>query len=99
MLNNFNTTTGRRIAYMLASMFHQEPQFLGRKVVVFNNQRDFIFFRHYRYIFNEKLIKSGEIKESLKLIAGVFLQELGPRFTLNLEAIYYSTDESKGEEY
>jgi len=99
MLNNFNTMTGRKIAYMFASMFHQEPQFIGRKVVVFNNQRDFIFFRHYRYIFNKKLIKSAEKKESPKFIAGVFLQELGPRFTLNLETIYNSTDESKTKKY
>jgi len=44
ILNNFNTRLGHTIGRMLGSMFPQKPQFLGRRVVTFHNQRDFIFF-------------------------------------------------------
>jgi ribosome production factor 1 len=53
---------------MFASLFPHDPEFVGRRVVTFHNQRDFIFFRQHRYIFD-----SAE---------KVRLQELGPRFTL-----------------
>jgi ribosome production factor 1 len=39
---------------MFASVFPQKPEFKGRRVVTFHNQRDFIFFRHHRYVFEEK---------------------------------------------
>ena len=55
----------------------QEPQFEGRQVVTFHNQRDFIFVRHHRYIYR----KDKENKTHAKL------QELGPRFTLKLKWI------------
>ena len=45
ILNNFNTRLGRRVGRMLGSLFHQDPQFRGRRAVTFHNQRDFIFFR------------------------------------------------------
>lgn len=45
ILNNFDTRLGRRLGRMLASLFHQDPQFRGRRVATFHNQRDFIFFR------------------------------------------------------
>jgi ribosome production factor 1 len=34
---------------MIQSLFPQDPEFKGRRVVTFQNQRDFIFFRHHRY--------------------------------------------------
>jgi len=70
ILNNFNTRLGHRVGRMLGSLLHQVPNFKGRRVVTFHNQRDFIFFRHHRYIF--------ESKEKARL------QELGPKFTLKL---------------
>jgi ribosome production factor 1 len=33
---------------MLASLFHYEPEFVGKRAVTFHNQRDYIFFRHHR---------------------------------------------------
>ncbi len=45
VLNNFDTQLGQRIGRMFASLFDQDPQFKGRRVVTFHNQRDFIFFR------------------------------------------------------
>lgn len=51
ILNNFDSKVGVRIGRLLASLFPQHPEFRGRRVVTFHNQRDFIFFRHHRYIF------------------------------------------------
>ena len=31
---------------MLASLFHYDPQFRGKRVATFHNQRDYIFFRY-----------------------------------------------------
>lgn len=45
ILNRFNTQLGTRIGRLLASLYPQAPQFRGRQVATFHNQRDFIFFR------------------------------------------------------
>ena len=54
ILNNFSTRLGHRVGRMFASVFPQKPEFQGRRVVTFHNQRDFIFFRHHRYIFETR---------------------------------------------
>ncbi|XP_061682341.1 ribosome production factor 1 [Syngnathoides biaculeatus] len=85
ILNNFTTRLGHSIGRMLAALFPQNPQFVGRQVATFHNQRDFIFFRFHRYIFkNDK--KAG-------------IQELGPRFTLKLRSLQKGTFDSKFGEY
>ncbi|XP_076334036.1 ribosome production factor 1 [Tachypleus tridentatus] len=85
ILNNFNTRLGHTVARMLASIFHYEPQFRGRRVVTFHNQRDYIFFRHHRYEFkNEKCAA---------------IQEIGPKFTLKLRSLQKGTFDSKFGEY
>ncbi|CAI5483988.1 unnamed protein product [Closterium sp. Yama58-4] len=53
ILNNFSTRLGHRVGRLLASLFPQDPEFKGRRVVTLHNQRDFIFFRHHRYIFED----------------------------------------------
>lgn len=45
ILNHFDTRLGHRVGRMFASLFPQDPQFRGRRVVTFHNQRDFIFVR------------------------------------------------------
>lgn len=45
ILNNFGTRLGYTVSRMLASIFHYDPEFRGRRCVTFHNQRDFIFFR------------------------------------------------------
>ena len=52
---------------MFASLFPQMPEFGGRRVVTFHNQRYFIFFRHHRYIFDlrEENQRGYTLKESL----------------------------------
>uniref|UniRef100_A0A3B3DRP6 Ribosome production factor 1 n=1 Tax=Oryzias melastigma TaxID=30732 RepID=A0A3B3DRP6_ORYME len=85
ILNNFSTRLGHTIARLFAALFPQDPNFIGRQVATFHNQRDFIFFRFHRYIFkNEK--KVG-------------IQELGPRFTLKLRSLQKGTFDSKYGEY
>jgi ribosome production factor 1 len=54
ILNNFGTRLGRRVGRFLGSLVPHAPAFKGRQVVTFHNQRDFIFVRHHRYIFDEE---------------------------------------------
>ena len=81
ILNNFTTRLGHGVARMLAALFHYEPQFTGKRVVTFHNQRDYIFFRHHKY----------EFKNAEK----VRLKDLGPRFTLKLRSLQKGTFDSK----
>ncbi|XP_057959564.1 uncharacterized protein LOC131152020 [Malania oleifera] len=109
VLTNFRTSLGHRIGRMIQSLFPRDPNFRGRRVVTFHNQRDFIFFRHHRYIFESKESKpsdpkdkngknaSGESTSKGKLVAR--LQECGPRFTLKLISLQHGTFDSKGSEY
>lgn len=81
ILNNFTTRLGHSIGRMFASLFPHDPNFVGRQVATFHNQRDYIFFRYHRYIFkNEKRVG---------------IQELGPRFTLKLRSLQKGTFDSK----
>lgn len=86
ILNGFVTRLGHTIGRLFGSMFPQDPEFHGRRVVTIHNQRDFLFFRHHRYVFH----KEGKAAE---------LQELGPRFTLKLRSLQSGTFNSKAGEY
>lgn len=86
ILNNFATRLGLRMARMVSTLFPKKPNFVGRRVVTFHNQRDFIFFRHHRYEFSEQ----GK---------AVALQEIGPRFTLRLVKLQLGTFDAKFGEY
>ncbi|XP_069497695.1 ribosome production factor 1 [Ambystoma mexicanum] len=85
ILNNFTTRLGHSIGRMFASLFPHDPQFTGRQVATFHNQRDYVFFRFHRYLF----------KSDKK----VGMQELGPRFTLKLRSLQKGTFDSKFGEY
>jgi len=86
LLNNFTTRLGRRVARQLASLFPQKPNFEGRRSVTFHNQRDFIFFRHYRYDFRKNGTRCG-------------LAEIGPRFTLKLRSVQHGTFDAQNGEF
>ena len=86
ILNNFDTMLGSRMGRMIASLFPQDPELEKRRVCTFHNQRDFIFFRHHRYQFNEDGTRAS-------------LQEVGPRFTLKLHKLQLGTLDSKAGEY
>lgn len=85
ILNNFHTRLGHQVGRMINALFPQAPEFKGRTVVTWHNQRDFIFFRQHRYVFRNT--------------EKVGLQELGPRFTLKLRSLQKGTFDSKFGEY
>ncbi|CAG9837713.1 unnamed protein product [Diabrotica balteata] len=86
VLNNFSTRLGLTVGRMLGALFHYDPEFEGQRAVTFHNQRDFIFFRHYRYGFDANGKKCR-------------LKELGPRFTLKLKSLQRGTFDSKYGKY
>lgn len=86
VLTNFSTRLGLTIGRMLGALFHFDPEFKGRRVATFHNQRDYIFFRHHRYEF----AKNGE---KVKLL------ELGPRFTLKLRSLQPGLFDTKTGDY
>uniref|UniRef100_A0AAG5DUR5 Brix domain-containing protein n=1 Tax=Anopheles atroparvus TaxID=41427 RepID=A0AAG5DUR5_ANOAO len=86
ILNNFTTRLGLTVGRMLGALFHYEPEFRGRRVVTFHNQRDYIFFRHHLYEFD----KNGK---------RVKLRELGPRFTLKLRSLQVGLFDGKCGDY
>ena len=98
IMNNFNTRLGHTIGRFLASMFPINPQFHGRRVVTFHNQRDFIFFRHHRYIFDH-LESEKTNKKINKTNSKVRLQEIGPRFCLKLRSLQHGTFDPASGEY
>ncbi|KII68136.1 Ribosome production factor 1 [Thelohanellus kitauei] len=84
ILTNFKTPIGKILATMLRGLFPKNENKFGRQVATWQNQKDFIFFRQYRYMF--------EGKEKAEL------QEIGPKFTLKLQKLIdglYSTDNPK----
>jgi ribosome production factor 1 len=86
IFKNFKTKTGFRLSRILNALFPHTPEMNGRQVITFHNQRDFIFFRFHRYIFNEEF-------------KSVSLQEIGPRFCLRLLSIQKGTFDSQFGEY
>jgi ribosome production factor 1 len=85
VMNNFNTRLGLRVARMFNALVPQKPEFKGRRVVTFHNQRDFVFVRHHRYEF-----------ENTK---SCVLQEIGPSFTMRIEKIQIGKFDGKFGEY
>ncbi|KAL2886394.1 Ribosome production factor 1 [Ceratocystis lukuohia] len=93
IFNGFRTPLGILTARMLGNLFPKQPELVGRTVMTFHSQRDFIFVRRHRYVFRdrretEKKIAGADGKE-LKGVEDIRsgLQELGPRFTLKLRRI------------
>eukprot|EP00834_Sanchytrium_tribonematis_P001040 NODE_22_length_42145_cov_1.310612.p14 type:complete len:343 gc:universal NODE_22_length_42145_cov_1.310612:13398-14426(+) len=82
ILNNFDSKLGRTVGRFLACLFPKLPEFEGRQVATFHNQRDFIFFRRHRYMFNH---------------GKAVLQEIGPRFTLKLRWLRKGLFDHDGE--
>lgn len=80
-IHNFNTRLGVTIGRMLSCLFPVRPNYHGRRVVTFHNQRDYIFFRQHRYQFRNQ--------------EKCALQELGPRFILKLRSLQKGTFDSK----
>lgn len=109
-LHGFGTRLGHRVGRLLGSLFPHDAEFQGRQVATFHNQRDYIFVRHHRYIFEEKKQKPTKkkgveektepekplgVKDKVK----ARLQELGPRFTLKLRWMQEGTFDTQFGEY
>jgi ribosome production factor 1 len=99
-MNHFTSILGATVGRYFMALFPQRPQFNGRQVVTFHHQRDFIFFRRHRYMFEPEVAESnqqavpqnppkkqGDRPEKPTVTDKVRLQELGPRFTLKLLSI------------
>ncbi|KAG5475796.1 hypothetical protein CUR178_03509 [Leishmania enriettii] len=85
IFKNFDTRLGRRISRMLECLFPAVRDYAGRAVATFHNQRDYIFLRTHRYIFDS--------------LQAVRLQEMGPRFTLRLLSLQSGTFDRQFGEY
>ena len=84
IFKNFDTRLGRRISRLLECLFPATRDYEGRAVATFHNQRDYIFLRVHRYIFDG----TKEVR----------IQEMGPRFTLRLLTLQSGTfDRQFGE--
>jgi ribosome production factor 1 len=100
ILNNFGTRLGHSVGRLFASLFPHNPEFRSRRVITLHNQRDFIFFRQHRYIFEEnpdvnKPPAPGRDKPQPIICR---LQEVGPRFTLKLQTLQNGVfDGSRGD--
>jgi ribosome production factor 1 len=79
MFKNFKTNLGYRIKRCLNAIFPKNEELKGRELITFHNQRDYIFFRYYRYIFEEEN-EDNNNNSNIK----VKLQEIGPRFVMRL---------------
>ena len=95
-LHGFGTRLGHRVGRFLGSLFPHNAQFQGRQIVTFHNQRDYVFVRQHRYIFESG--KEVE-KETSKAKTKARLQELGPRFTLKMRWLQEGTFDTKFGEY
>ena len=95
-LHGFTTRLGHRAGRFLGSLFPHNAQFQGRQVATFHNQRDFIFVRHHRYVFEEGPHVN---KENGKKKTKARLQELGPRFTLKMRWLQEGTFDTQFGEY
>lgn len=61
VLNGFTTRLGHRAGRFLGSLFPHNAQFRGRQVATFHNQRDYIFVRHHRYVFEAGKEKAAAV--------------------------------------
>ena len=105
-LHGFGTRLGHRVGRLLGSIFPHDAQFQGRQVVSFHNQRDYIFVRQHRYIFEEKseamkekALQNPELAKNPMPHMKARLQELGPRFTLKLRWLQEGMFDTKHGEY
>ncbi|EKE41520.1 hypothetical protein ENUP19_0139G0022 [Entamoeba nuttalli] len=95
LTTGFQTRLGVMVARQLNALFSQKPNFKGRRVVTFHSQRDFIFFRHHIYQFDEAKDNFDRAKGPVKCL----IDELGPRFILKLRSIQRGTMNTVNPEY
>lgn len=88
LLNNFSTKLGHAVGALFITLFPTMPEFTGRQLVTLHNQRDFIFVRRHRYVFEELPASKLEVYGDREGVGKqARLQEIGPQFTMRLEAL------------
>lgn len=89
-----STPLGLSVGRLLQSLFPPLPQLQGRQVVAVHNQRDFIFFRRFRYMFELRESELGiqrARERGMDEQVRAKMQEIGPRLTLKLRWIKKGT--------
>ena len=82
VFDNFNSKLGDRISDIMKYLFPM-PKVDSKRVIAFQNDNDFISFRHHVY----------KKEAGAKDIRGVALKELGPRFEMKPYQIVLGTVE------
>jgi ribosome production factor 1 len=112
-VHGFSTRLGNRIGRLLTSLFPvSQVELEGRQVVTFHNQRDYIFVRQHRYVFQPKkenvtttkpaaaaATTTTSLTTEATTTTKAKLQELGPRFTLKLKWLQQGTFDTQFGEY
>jgi len=95
VLSNMSTPLGLSVGRLLQTLFPPLPQLEGRQVVAVHNQRDFIFFRRFRYMFDlradNEFSKKWAKDRGMDELVKTRMQEIGPRLTLKLRWIKKGT--------
>lgn len=94
VLSNMSTPLGLSVGRLLQTLFPPLPQLQGRQVVAVHNQRDFIFFRRFRYMFALRESEAGIARakaHGMDEQVRTRMQEIGPRMTLKLRWIKKGT--------
>lgn len=90
-----STPLGLSVGRLLQTLFPPLPQLEGRQVVAVHNQRDFIFFRRFRYMFDlradDEAVRKQARERGMDEDVRTKMQEIGPRLTLKLRWIKKGT--------
>ncbi|KAK4474905.1 hypothetical protein MN116_000748 [Schistosoma mekongi] len=99
----FMTRLGLRTERILSGLFPNDsrlPPQPHSRTIVFHNQRDYIFFRHYRYIHRNTVSDvDGDENETKSRNEHIVMNEVGPKFTLKLRSIQLGTFDSQFGNY
>lgn len=94
IMTRFMTRLGIRTERILGAIFPnscRSPPEKHSRTLVFHNQRDYIFFRHYRYIYRNTGTNEDKNGDNEQIV----MNEVGPRFTLKLLSIQLGTFDSQ----
>nr|AAW25591.1 SJCHGC08420 protein [Schistosoma japonicum] len=97
------TRLGLRTERILSGLFPNDSRLLPQphsRTIVFHNQRDYIFFRHYRYIHRNTISNDdGNENKTKSRNEHIAMNEVGPKFTLKLRSIQLGTFDSQFGNY
>ncbi|CAL8076128.1 unnamed protein product [Calicophoron daubneyi] len=97
--SRFTTRLGLRTERLIGALFPdacRSAPTVHSRTVVFHNQRDFIFFRHFRY---QRRTADAEENKGGRGKEYIAMNEVGPRFTLKLRSIQLGTFDSQFGDY